>query len=1341
MSQNVRQNNLFAAEDYTKIYKSFQNVDFVAYDVDSIQNALIDNLRINYPENFNDFVQSSEMIAHVQLLSYIASSLAFRTDLNARENILDTAERRESIIRLARMINYQPRRNIALSGLMKVDALQTDAPLKDNLGRDLQNKTIFWNDANNVDSYDQFITILDSVMSASNPFGKPYKKQTVNGVPTSLYQLNNKKNVEVAYPITVKANGKSIAIDICNPDLDEDGVISEIHPNPQNAFNIIHRNDGQGLSSINTGFFLYFKQGKMLKKDYKFDFAVKNRVVDVDVTNINEDDVYVQEINNNGEVLQEWTKIPNVNGGTNIIYNAISINNRNVYAVISDTNDKIKLNFADGNFGNIPTGIFRTWVRPSINQNITLRPEQASGLEITIPYIDKEGQNHNLRVIFSLQYNVSNSAVSETTEQIKNRASQVYYTQDRMVNNEDYNVFPLTRGNEIVKVRTINRTHAGHSRYIDINDPTGFHQDLFITSDDGALYKDSVVPSANVTMKNDIANEPTIITTIDLAEFLNNEKLNNFFYDDYLMQYKAYKQSTHTASSTYNKYNVFEFVFNTNKNVATTVDNCAYKFIPMPEADYDNKGMVYNTVALLSTDPDEVSLAYYSQLEPKYNEDKYGKFHFMTVGCKVKFINPLDFSEEKYVTVMSMTTDDNKGTLFVFDDVVNKNWIIKEIFPKFRSIFSDVEINTIKSNIENRNNFGIKYTIENSAGNGEGEWIITDTVNAETPYQYGIVGNDWFANAQYNSTGNSYMFTSRGTEYIFESYRDVRFFFDVDQYNYDILTGKAKRDIIEVTTENTSPQITEIWKCDIKGLWVNVDDETMHYPAGSSSFIPFQSRFMSEDDVVITANLVKVINGGIEQKRSFNFDFSTVGMVLISGTNPIGGDEITIKYIDKTPMMKYPVNWGIYDHLYQEDGYLDSSKVVVSPADTDGDGVPDIMYSFQKIVPDDGIVFLENNVTYDGYQNKRLWKADWMDLRGVSQDSFDIKYDDILYTDMFLVDVNNSSFLKEYINTLIVEAVLAPSSSTNYRTMDQLNKLNTTDVTVIFTERLDPVSGKPVLANITSYPILERINVDLQKVNIVRTMVLTSGAMQPYTVMNDITLNPVTFTLDTQHSVKSGRTFTQNSAHNGYDVKTFDYKWHHYAPTDNRIDPSISNLMDMTVLTMSHYKDVLIWKNKRQAMNLYPEAPSNEELRLQFGDLNKYKMQSDQIVFNSGRFKLLFGKNAEEKLRAKFKVVKSPTSGMTDNEIKARVIEAIDVFFDIQNWDFGEAFYYTELAAFVHRYMAKYISSVVIVPINAQAKFGDLFQIKAEPTELFMSIATIDDVEIVTNLTESNLRV
>jgi hypothetical protein len=45
----------------------------------------------------------------------------------------------------------------------------------------------------------------------------------------------------------------------------------------------------------------------------------------------------------------------------------------------------------------------------------------------------------------------------------------------------------------------------------------------------------------------------------------------------------------------------------------------------------------------------------------------------------------------------------------------------------------------------------------------------------------------------------------------------------------------------------------------------------------------------------------------------------------------------------------------------------------------------------------------------------------------------------------------------------------------------------------------------------------------------------------------------------------------------------------------------------------------------------------------------------------------------------------------------------------------------------------------VISPKNAQSKFGDLFEITCEPNEIFISCARVSDVQIVTNLTETNL--
>ena len=75
---------------------------------------MINYIRLNYPEDFNDWIESSEFVALVDLLAYLGQSLAFRMDLNTRENFLDTATRRESIFRLARMLNYQPQRCIPL---------------------------------------------------------------------------------------------------------------------------------------------------------------------------------------------------------------------------------------------------------------------------------------------------------------------------------------------------------------------------------------------------------------------------------------------------------------------------------------------------------------------------------------------------------------------------------------------------------------------------------------------------------------------------------------------------------------------------------------------------------------------------------------------------------------------------------------------------------------------------------------------------------------------------------------------------------------------------------------------------------------------------------------------------------------------------------------------------------------------------------------------------------------------------------------------------------------------------------------------------------------------------
>ena len=68
--------------------------------------------------------ESSEYIALIDMIAFLGQSLSFRADLNARENFLETAQRRDSIPRLARMLNYYPKRQQIARGLIKVNSVQ-----------------------------------------------------------------------------------------------------------------------------------------------------------------------------------------------------------------------------------------------------------------------------------------------------------------------------------------------------------------------------------------------------------------------------------------------------------------------------------------------------------------------------------------------------------------------------------------------------------------------------------------------------------------------------------------------------------------------------------------------------------------------------------------------------------------------------------------------------------------------------------------------------------------------------------------------------------------------------------------------------------------------------------------------------------------------------------------------------------------------------------------------------------------------------------------------------------------------------------------------------------------
>jgi len=1196
MSQSVRQSNLFAAEDWAAIYKSFSDVDFRQYDFDGLRTALIDYVRAHFPESFNDWIQSSEFVATIELLAYLGTSLNFRQDLNTRENFLDTAERRDSIVRLARMLSYTPKRNIALSGLFKLSGVETNEPVTDSLDRDLNNTTIFWNDPNNTDSFEQFTTVLNAVFNSSNPFGRPFKTGTIGNVPTDLYRMNNVPNVEVAYNLSIPLRGDQLPFDVVNPDYNDGEFFFERPPNPADNFHVIYRNDGEGLGSPNTGFFLMFKQGSLERQDIRFDFPTKNRTYDISLNNINETDVYVQEINQAGDVQQQWTRVPSL-VGTNVIFNSIDNALRTIYNVIPRLNDQVTLKFADGNFGDVPVGIFRTWLRVSANKNLTLRPEDVQNFEINIPYNGADGQEYNCRLIFSLESTVANGATAETNQQIKERAPQVFYTQNRMVNGEDYNVFPLTRGNEIQKIKSLNRTHAGHSRFIDINDPTGASQSALIFGDDGALYQDD--ESSRITVSNSLS--ASTITNVNLDAFIDNQTLQNFFYSDYRTSY---------------------LILNPNAfNITGHADfgGGSIYWQSQPRNLSNDTGFLSNTTGGTTVRP-VGGLA----------------GTFLTTGALVRFANAspvVGSTVVDWVTVSSITDNglpDDPTSLtdtgpIELTDLIDDDRFAIDLIPTFRTAFSASETTDIQDAIGLQADFGLGYDV--GANSKAGGWylISTATAHGAAPTGSEVFEADpasvssWLVLAQFDAVDAQWTFTSRGKRYIFESFEDVRFFFDPSSISTDVSTGLPLTDEVQILPINTL-------------------------------------------------------------------------------TNPpsIGSDAALANGIEL----------ALTNLIMYEDGYNDPRKVEVKSPDTNNDGVPDEPLEIDEFLDNGGspdTVYFERFVDFDGYEYFRLW------LHG----EYELGTGPLVVTKVGEYTLNGGEPAKTTTLVDLIVTTLDPSATGSGSILNAI--LNPTGTGADVAESVLAFNGM----------IIYDANPSVQK----------------FYVVNQLTTTTAEIVQTTDYDAKVGRSFEQDIITDPTQVNPLYFKWQHYAPRSNRIDPSISNVIDIMLLTTAYYSEVITWKGSNDVNAPFPTPPTTEDLRVQFSELNQYKMLSDQIIYKPGQFKLLFGTGAQDELQATFKVVKVPASTVTDNEVKSQIISAIDEYFDVSLWDFGESFFYTELSTYLHQKLAKTIASVVIVPSKSDSVFGNLFQVKGEPDELFLSTASVADVEIVRNLTDTNLRI
>ena len=233
-----------------------------------------------------------------------------------------------------------------------------------------------------------------------------------------------------------------------------------------------------------------------------------------------------------------------------------------------------------------------------------------------------------------------------------------------------------------------------------------------------------------------------------------------------------------------------------------------------------------------------------------------------------------------------------------------------------------------------------------------------------------------------------------------------------------------------------------------------------------------------------------------------------------------------------------------------------------------------------------------------------------------------------------------------------------------------------------------------------------------------------------YITVQDPTSNTPNYSLviQPQYSAKAGRQGLQ-------------FQYRHNSNNTTRIDPATTNIIDLYVVTQAYYTAYQNWIQDTTDTVPVPSRPTISDLTTQYSQVQDYKMLSDSAILNSVVFKPLFGAKAASQLRGTIKVIKNSNTNASDSEIRSSVLTVMNNYFSINNWNFGDTFYFSELSAYIHTEIGELVSSCVLVPNDPTLKFGDLYEIKCLPYEIFVNAATSNDVIVIAALTPAELQI
>lgn len=104
------------------------SIDYSARDFTSIRAALIDHVKLNFPNDWQDYTESNLGICILELVAYVGDQLSFYLDRVSNEMFLPTVTQRQNAINLAALVGYVPRTTAAGSAPIRITLVsQSDA--------------------------------------------------------------------------------------------------------------------------------------------------------------------------------------------------------------------------------------------------------------------------------------------------------------------------------------------------------------------------------------------------------------------------------------------------------------------------------------------------------------------------------------------------------------------------------------------------------------------------------------------------------------------------------------------------------------------------------------------------------------------------------------------------------------------------------------------------------------------------------------------------------------------------------------------------------------------------------------------------------------------------------------------------------------------------------------------------------------------------------------------------------------------------------------------------------------------------------------------------------------